>query len=79
MELADVTTVTRYAEDLRDLLSESSFVERKSFVKSFIKEVKITGNQAVLAYTIPMPSQEPTSKCQFCLLYLWWAILDLNQ
>ena len=54
-ELADITTVTRYVEDLRDLLSESSLAERKSFIKSFVKEVKVTGNNVLLTYTIPLP------------------------
>ena len=57
MELADLETVTRYVEDLRNLLSESPLVERKSFVKSFVKEVRVTGNEVVLTYTIPMPPQ----------------------
>ena len=54
MELADSETVARYVADLHDLLNESSLVERKSFVRSFVKEVKVTGNEALLTYTIPM-------------------------
>jgi site-specific DNA recombinase len=54
VELADSETVARYVADLHDLLNESSLVERKSFVRSFVKEVKVTGNEALLTYTIPM-------------------------
>lgn len=54
MELADEKTVTRYVEDLRNLLSESELTERKSFLRSFVKEVEITGDRAVLTHTIPM-------------------------
>lgn len=39
-ELANLETVTRYVDDLRRLLDESSLIERKSFVRSFVKEVK---------------------------------------
>ena len=55
LELADITTVRRYVQDLRDLLRESSLAERKSFIKSFVREVKVTGNNVLLAYTIPLP------------------------
>lgn len=54
VELADSETVARYVADLHDLLNESSLVERKSFVRSFVKEAKVTGNEALLTYTIPM-------------------------
>ena len=58
VELADAETVRRYVQDLRNLLNNSPLVERKSFIKSFVKEVRVTGNQAELIYTIPMPPKE---------------------
>ena len=54
VELADTGTVARRVSDLRNLLSESSLAEKKSFVRSFIKEVKVTGDEVLLTYTIPM-------------------------
>ncbi len=54
VELADAETVARSVSDLRNLLSESSLSERKSFVRSFVKEVKVTGDEVLLTYTIPM-------------------------
>ena len=54
MELADAETVARCVSDLRNLLNESSLAERKSFVRSFVKEVKVTGDEVLLTYTIPM-------------------------
>ncbi len=57
VELADMETVTRYVEDLRSLLNESSLTERRSFIRSFVKEAKVTGNQVLLTYTIPMSSK----------------------
>ncbi len=61
-ELADLETVTRYVEGLRNLLNESPLAERKSFVKSFVKEVRVTGDEVVLTYTIPMPPRGITSE-----------------
>jgi len=47
-------TVAGYVADLRNLLSESLLAERKSFIKSFVKEVKVIGTEVRLIYTIPM-------------------------
>jgi len=55
--LADLETVTRYVDDLRSLLDESSLAERKSFIRSFVREVKVTGDEVLLAYTVPVLSQ----------------------
>jgi len=54
-ELADIAIPTRYVEYLRNLLSESSLAERKSLIKSFIKKVKVTGDNIMLTYTMPLP------------------------
>ncbi len=52
--LADMETVTHYVQDLRNLLDESPLMERKSFIRSFIKEARVTGAEVSLIYTIPM-------------------------
>ncbi|MCD6390547.1 MAG: hypothetical protein J7L92_00920 [Dehalococcoidia bacterium] len=55
LELADTATVMCYVQDLRDVLSNGSLAERKSFIKSFVKEVKVIGDKVLLDYTIPLP------------------------
>ena len=57
VELADLKTVTHYVADLRSLLEESTLAERKSFIRSFVKEVRVTGDEALLTYTMPLPPQ----------------------
>ena len=47
-EIADFVT------ELRELLEQNSLVERKAFVRSFVKEVKVTGDDVLLTYTLPM-------------------------
>ena len=54
VELADAETVAQCVVDLRNTLSESSLAKRKSFVRSFVKEVKVTGEDVLLTYTIPL-------------------------
>ena len=47
-------TVKSYVEDLRNLLEDSSLAERKSFIKSFVREVRVTGTEVLLNYNIPL-------------------------
>jgi len=54
VELADLGLVTEYVEDLRNVLSYSSLTDRRAFIRSFVKEVKVTGNEALLIYTMPL-------------------------
>ncbi|MDP3064378.1 MAG: recombinase family protein [Chloroflexota bacterium] len=52
--LQDVSEVVKYVDDLRTLLEESSLAERKAFIRSFVKEIVVTGKEAVMRYTIPL-------------------------
>ncbi len=61
VELADEETISEYVLDLRSLLSKGSLTERKAFIKSFVKEVEVTGKQVVLSYSIPV-SQKGISR-----------------
>jgi len=57
VELADLETVTQCVDDLRSLLEENTLAERKSFIRSFVKEVKVTGDEVLLTYTMPLPPE----------------------
>ena len=54
VELADLETVTRYVADLHNLLNDSTLANRKSFIKSFVSEVRVTGTEVLLAYNLPV-------------------------
>ena len=54
IELADENTVASCVAELRDLLDGDSLAERKAFIRSFVKEVKVTGEDVLITYTIPM-------------------------
>lgn len=54
VELADAETVTRSVNELNELLNNSQFAEKKSFVRTFVKEVKVTDNEVLITYTIPI-------------------------
>ncbi len=57
VELVDLKMVTRCVDGLRSLLEESTLTERRSFIRSFVKEVKGTGDEVLLAYTMPLPPE----------------------
>jgi hypothetical protein len=51
--LADLKTISLYVDDLHDLLNRGSIAERRSFIKSFVKEIRVTGKDVVIDYSIP--------------------------
>jgi site-specific DNA recombinase len=62
VELADLWLVTEYIEDLRNVLTYSSLAEQRAFIRSFVKEVKVTGTAALLTYTMPLPPEGITQE-----------------
>ena len=57
--LDDVETITAYALDLSMFLNESELTERRAFIESFVKEVVIMPDNAVVRYTIPISQSTP--------------------
>ena len=60
VELADLETVSCYVDELHELLKEGTLAERRTFIKSFIKEIRVTGNEALLTYTMPILPEKVT-------------------
>ena len=54
--LDDVNTIEAYAKEMRDFLKHSDLTERKAFIQSFVKEIVVMPGDALLRYTVPMPS-----------------------
>ena len=54
--LDDVNTIEAYAKEMRDFLKQSELTERKAFIQSFVKEIVVVPGDALLRYTVPMPS-----------------------
>ena len=57
--LDDVETITAYALDMSMFLNESELTERRAFIESFVKEIVVMPDSAVVRYTIPMPDDSP--------------------
>ena len=60
VELTDLENITGYVDDLHELLKEGSLAERRTFIRSFVKEVRVTGNEAVLSYSMPILPEKVT-------------------
>ena len=54
LEVPTLEEVRECAADLRNSLERGSLAERKAFIRGFVKEVRIAGDEAKLTYTLPM-------------------------
>ena len=57
--LDDVETITAYALVMSNFLNESELTERRAFIESFVKEIVVMPDNAVVRFTIPMPDDSP--------------------
>ena len=53
--------IKNYVDDLRAFLENGGLLERKSFIQSFVKEVKVLGDELMFSYSIPMPPKDLTT------------------
>jgi site-specific DNA recombinase len=53
--MMNLETIKEYVSSLKALLGSSSFMEQKSFLRSFVKRVELNEPQVVIDYTMPLP------------------------
>ena len=53
--LDDVKTITAYAQDMNRFLQKSELAERRAFIETFVKEIELLPDNAVVRYIVPMP------------------------
>ena len=71
VELPTSEEIKEYVSDFREFLKEGTFPERKALIRNFVEGIEVTGDEAVLTYTIPMPNDGVTSESA--------AVLDFVQ
>jgi len=54
VQLVDERSVRQSLEDLKGILNDSPLYEIRTFIRSFVREVKVTGNEVLLTYSISM-------------------------
>ncbi len=69
--LPEAEEIKHCVDDLRSLLKSGTLSERRSFIKTFVKEVAVSGDEAILSYTMPMPPRDATSE--------WASVLPTMQ
>ena len=62
VELPTTEEIKGYVADFRDFLKDGTFPERKALIRNFVEGIEVTGDEAVLTYTIPMPNDGMTSE-----------------
>ena len=50
--------VLGYVQDLKTILSNGTFIERKAFLRSSVKRIEFEPGQVAVDYTIPMPIEK---------------------
>jgi site-specific DNA recombinase len=58
VELADLETISCCVDELHALLKGGTLAERRTFIKSFVREIQVTGNGVILTYTMPIPPEK---------------------
>ena len=54
--LPDTEEIVEYVADFRNFLKDGTIPERKALIRNFVEGIEINGDEAVLTYTVPMPS-----------------------
>ena len=62
VELPTTEEIKGYVADFREFLQEGTFPERKALIRNFVEGIEVTGDEAVLTYTVPMPSDGVTKE-----------------
>ena len=62
MELPTSEEIRAYVADFREFLEKGTFPERKALIRNFVQGIKVSGDEAELRYTIPMPAGGVTSE-----------------
>ena len=54
-QIGDLSEIVKHVDGMRSLLMETSLAEQRAFIKSFVQEIVVTGQEAILRYTLPLP------------------------
>jgi len=61
-ESLNIKQVQEYVSSMRTVLTSSSFIEQKSFLRSFVKSIELDEPRVVIDYTMPLPTNGLTTK-----------------
>ena len=61
-DLPTTAEIGEYVADFREFLAEGSIPERKALIRNFVESIEVEDRDAILTYTIPMPSDGVTKE-----------------
>ena len=61
-DLPSTAEIGEYVADFREFLAEGSIPERKALIRNFVESIEVDDRDAILTYTIPMPSDGVTKE-----------------
>ena len=64
VEKVNVEEIKECAEDLRSLLEEADFTERKAFLRSFVKRIEVNKKEVKIQYKLPLPDKGISEKAE---------------
>jgi site-specific DNA recombinase len=70
-ETLDTAVVMGYARELGQVLEQASFLQQKTFLRSFVKRIEVNPQTVVLEYTIPLPLEKNRTSTR--------EVLDINR
>ncbi len=62
IEIESPAVVKEYAQSLRTLLEESSIMEKKVFLRSFVERIEVDDTDMKVLYTLPVPPETPQAE-----------------
>jgi len=63
VELVDLNVMTNYIKNMQEVLREGTLAERRAFIRSFVQEIKVKENEALMTYSPPiLPEMVPLSR-----------------
>ena len=68
--LDKMKTVPAFAKEMREYLKTSELTETRSFIRSFVKEVKVRRGGATIRYSMPTPQDSPIEGDDTVFLFL---------
>ncbi len=60
--MPDINIVRSHVEDLKSVLGSASIIEKRAFLKSFVKDMQVGDGSITIHYWLPMPPKNESDE-----------------